>query len=280
MREERQEKREGGGGGGEKGEIGPTLKHRHCALVAWGSPSFGGGSLHDAVASINPVQLRHPFFFRFPTTPPPPPPSYFSAPELILGLRCSEKADIYSLGVTLWEIITRERPRRGEMRDLRPGEVPDAVAALVRACMDPDPKARPSARDVYAALTQGDRKTGAFGDVATVVRVSDDKAAGEPGRVDGADGVDGVDGVDGAAAPPPPPPPQYDDNAPPTPFAVVSQSPFASAGAAAAARDAVPLARRVAAVARAALALAKRRKIDGEEEDEEEDEPPAMAAFL
>jgi len=32
--------------------------------------------------------------------------------------RCNEKADIFSYGVVLWEIITQEPPRRGHLRDL------------------------------------------------------------------------------------------------------------------------------------------------------------------
>ncbi len=33
--------------------------------------------------------------------------------------RCNEKADIFSYGVVLWEIITQEPPRRGHLRDLK-----------------------------------------------------------------------------------------------------------------------------------------------------------------
>ena len=34
-----------------------------------------------------------------------------------LVCRCNEKADIYSYGVLLWELIMQEPPRRGDMRD-------------------------------------------------------------------------------------------------------------------------------------------------------------------
>ncbi len=37
--------------------------------------------------------------------------------QILMGQDCSEKADIYSLGVILWEIITGEHPR---LRCLRP----------------------------------------------------------------------------------------------------------------------------------------------------------------
>lgn len=42
------------------------------------------------------------------------------APEVILGGRVTHKADIFSFGVVLWEIITLERPAwRGNLRDIR-----------------------------------------------------------------------------------------------------------------------------------------------------------------
>ena len=52
----------------------------------------------------------------------------WAAPELLLGGRCSEKVDIFSLGVVLWEVATRERPARGQMREIR-------CACCVRGCV-------------------------------------------------------------------------------------------------------------------------------------------------
>ena len=43
----------------------------------------------------------------------------WAAPELLMGGRCSEKVDIFSFGVVLWELATTERPQRGAMRDVR-----------------------------------------------------------------------------------------------------------------------------------------------------------------
>lgn len=43
----------------------------------------------------------------------------WAAPELLMGGRCSDKVDIYSFGVVLWELATCERPQRGQLRDVR-----------------------------------------------------------------------------------------------------------------------------------------------------------------
>ncbi len=45
----------------------------------------------------------------------------WAPPELINGGECSEKADIYSFGVILWEIVTAERPFRKQFRTPRHG---------------------------------------------------------------------------------------------------------------------------------------------------------------
>ncbi len=38
--------------------------------------------------------------------------------EQLVGERCSEKADIYSLGVVLWELCTLDTPMLRQTRDL------------------------------------------------------------------------------------------------------------------------------------------------------------------
>lgn len=43
----------------------------------------------------------------------------WAAPELLMGGRCSDKVDMYSFGVVLWELATCERPQRGQLRDVR-----------------------------------------------------------------------------------------------------------------------------------------------------------------
>lgn len=95
-------------------------------------------------------------------------PAYM-APECISGEPASERSDVYSLGVTFFEMLTGERPYRGNLlqlhavhvrlapppspRELRP-EVPGALAALVQKMMAPLPADRPPT--VAAALAQLD----------------------------------------------------------------------------------------------------------------------------
>ncbi|KAL0053929.1 hypothetical protein WJX82_001314 [Trebouxia sp. C0006] len=79
----------------------------------------------------------------------------YAAPEMLLNLRCNEKADIFSYGVVLWEIITQEPPRRGHLRDLKvPQECPQEVADLVDACLDQCADSRPTADDIIRVVEQ------------------------------------------------------------------------------------------------------------------------------
>lgn len=60
----------------------------------------------------------------------------WAAPETLEGAPLTTKADIYSLGVLLWEVVTHEAPCRGFMRDpVVPEECPEEVAAAIQACM-------------------------------------------------------------------------------------------------------------------------------------------------
>lgn len=69
------------------------------------------------------------------------------------SLQVTEKADIYSFGVVLHEIVTGDRPQRGFLRTIQsPEDAPADVAALTVSCMHHDPVQRPSAKTVREAL--------------------------------------------------------------------------------------------------------------------------------
>ncbi|DBA77294.1 TPA: hypothetical protein ACH3X2_000816 [Trebouxia sp. C0005] len=77
----------------------------------------------------------------------------WAAPEQLVGERCSEKADIYSLGVVLWELCTLDTPMLRQTRDIMvPEECPQEIADLIQQCKLVDPKQRPSAKEVFEIL--------------------------------------------------------------------------------------------------------------------------------
>ncbi|KAL0020996.1 hypothetical protein WJX77_005136 [Trebouxia sp. C0004] len=79
----------------------------------------------------------------------------YSAPEILLGRFCSEKADIFSYGVILWEIVTHGQPARGGLRDCRcPQECPVEIDSLINKCLHEDPDERPSAKDLCDIVLQ------------------------------------------------------------------------------------------------------------------------------
>ncbi|KAL4428402.1 hypothetical protein ABPG75_002491 [Micractinium tetrahymenae] len=78
----------------------------------------------------------------------------WAAPEVLLGGHdCGRPADIYSFGVVLWELVTGERPVRGQLRLPRaPEECPQEVHDLMLRCLGTDPQARPTASQLVLHL--------------------------------------------------------------------------------------------------------------------------------
>jgi serine/threonine protein kinase len=77
----------------------------------------------------------------------------WAAPEQLLGQRCTVAADVFALGVVLWELVTGEGPVRGRMRDVQaPEECPPEVAELMTRCWAAEPGKRPSAAECVTVL--------------------------------------------------------------------------------------------------------------------------------
>ncbi|DBB04569.1 hypothetical protein WJX77_008736 [Trebouxia sp. C0004] len=78
----------------------------------------------------------------------------YSAPELILDGTCTEKVDMYSFGVILWELITTEVPRRGRLRAIKaPEECPAEIEQLIDLCLATDPRDRPTAKQAFDIIS-------------------------------------------------------------------------------------------------------------------------------
>lgn len=90
----------------------------------------------------------------------------YMAPELVSNpLQVSERCDVWSMGVVMWEMYTRESPysnmtaqqiisalMHGNVALRLPNACEPEWRGLVEMCMDPNPEARPSFKALMSAL--------------------------------------------------------------------------------------------------------------------------------
>lgn len=74
----------------------------------------------------------------------------WAAPEVVYRKRATEKIDIWSFGVIIWEVVSGKLPRVGHL--VLPSEAPPPLRILYTQCVDEDANNRPSAAQVIAQL--------------------------------------------------------------------------------------------------------------------------------
>jgi len=89
-----------------------------------------------------------------------------SAPEIIRGDRYNEKADVYSFGMLMWEVLTRKQPFEGRnflgvllevlegKRPQVPKECPIAYRDMMTRCWHAKAEKRPTMNEVVDVLSQ------------------------------------------------------------------------------------------------------------------------------
>ena len=89
------------------------------------------------------------------------------APEIVRQEEYSEKADVFSFGIIMWELTTREMPYPGQeglqvaykvanenLRPPVPSYCPDEIADLMQRCWDDDARKRPTYKEIMNELTE------------------------------------------------------------------------------------------------------------------------------
>lgn len=92
----------------------------------------------------------------------------WTAPEIFLEEPASAKSDVYSLGVVLWEMLTRLYPLEGKapgivghlvmagrVEDMKkvPRDAPEALVNMMLACLMIDADKRPTAKEIFTSLS-------------------------------------------------------------------------------------------------------------------------------
>ncbi|CAM6098684.1 unnamed protein product [Calypogeia fissa] len=89
------------------------------------------------------------------------------APEVFAHKAYDHKADVYSFGIVIWEIVTGEVPYSGltprqaangvvheGLRPIMPTSIPPKLASLAEQCWDPNPQRRPEFCEIAAVLEE------------------------------------------------------------------------------------------------------------------------------
>jgi tRNA A-37 threonylcarbamoyl transferase component Bud32 len=94
---------------------------------------------------------------------------HYMAPESIGGEEASPAADVYALGIVLFELISGRTPFAGEPLAVlrqhvdetpqRPAGMPDAAWDVIESCVDKDPARRPPAAELVGTLRELARRT-------------------------------------------------------------------------------------------------------------------------
>lgn len=74
----------------------------------------------------------------------------WAAPEVVYRRRATEKIDIWSLGIVIWEVVTGKLPKPGKL--FLPADSPQLLRSLYSRCINDDPVRRPSALELTSEL--------------------------------------------------------------------------------------------------------------------------------
>lgn len=91
----------------------------------------------------------------------------YMAPEVMSGERYNAKADVFSFGMLVYELVTDQAPWQGRRFNFHqlysavtaserpeiPSYVPDSMRNLIVSCWDPNPSARPSMEEICSKLS-------------------------------------------------------------------------------------------------------------------------------